>query len=360
MAIEFLAIKTEIIDTNNYMVALVLTSDAARPSILPVCNLLHVELMQRIEPLFEMDYFMWGRLLPILQGKKRIFFSADGGFHRVAIEYLKYDDAPLSEKFEVYRLSSTKAICSPRRKLTHDNVVLFGDINYNEQGINRQDAAQLAEVLRHSDRRLTDSTQFADLPSTRQEVEGIKRLLEQTKSEKVQLYGDTIAGKNAFLATSGTKVDILHLATHGGFDPEESASEFEAMQASYLAFAGANLYHKENSIVTADEVARMNLRNCRLAVLSACETGLAVSGGDGPFGLQRGFKNAGVGTLLMSLKPVHDEATAKLMLHFYRHLLINGMSPREALVEAQKDLRKEGYTDSKYWTPFILLDANFE
>lgn len=360
VAIEFLAIKTSVIDTENYMAALILTSDATYPIALPICNLIEVKVMEQFEPLFDIDYFLWGNIHQILEGKKRIFFSADGGFHRVAVEYLKYDGAPLSEKFEVYRLSSTKAICSPRQKLTHDNAVLFGNINYFEQGINRQSAAQLAEALRTSGGRLTENTQFAELPSTKKEVEGIKKMLQQIKAKNVQLYDDTIAGKNAFLATSGSQVDILHLATHGGFDPSESATELDAMKASYLVFSGASLTDKENSIVTADEVARMNLRRCRLAVLSACETGLAISGGDGPFGLQRGFKNAGVGTLLMSLKPVHDETTAKLMLHFYRHLLVENQSPREALVGAQRDLRAEGYTDSKYWTPFILLDANFE
>lgn len=108
--------------------------------------------------------------------------------------------------------------------------------------------------------------------------------------------------------------------------------------------------------MTAAEVASMNLRGCDLAVLSACETGLGALGADGVFGLQRGFKNAGVRTLLMSLKEVYDQSTAEMMIRFYSHLM-SGESKREALVNAQKELRSLGYIDSDHWATFILLDA---
>ena len=126
------------------------------------------------------------------------------------------------------------------------------------------------------------------------------------------------------------------------------------MSNSLLVFAGANL--KGDAVVTAADIAKMNLRRCDLAVLSACETGLGKLSDDGVFGLQRGFKNAGVHALLMSLKNVHDEATADLMISFYTHL-IEGMTKREALVKAQQEIRESGYKDAKYWATFILLDA---
>ena len=100
----------------------------------------------------------------------------------------------------------------------------------------------------------------------------------------------------------------------------------------------------------------MNLRQCDLAVLSACESGLGKLGGDGVFGLQRGFKNAGVHTLLMSLRKVDDRATADLMVSFYKHLM-GGASKREALVKAQQEIRQNGFSDPKYWAAFILLDG---
>ena len=93
-----------------------------------------------------------------------------------------------------------------------------------------------------------------------------------------------------------------------------------------------------------------------LAVLSACNTGIGGKGTDGIFGLQRGFKNAGVHSLLMSLKPVYDESTAKLMIAFYQGLA-QGKSKRESLLNAQNTIKATGYKDGKYWAPFILLDG---
>ena len=113
----------------------------------------------------------------------------------------------------------------------------------------------------------------------------------------------------------------------------------------------------DDGILTAEEIAGLNLSGTDLLVLSACQTGLGEIGGDGVYGLQRGFKNAGVHTLLMSLKSVYDESTALLMVEFYKGLA-EGMSKREALVKAQKKLRsQQTYNKGEYWAPFILLDA---
>ena len=94
-----------------------------------------------------------------------------------------------------------------------------------------------------------------------------------------------------------------------------------------------------------------------MVVMSACESGLGETFGDGVFGLQRGFKLAGAKTLLMSLWKVDDEATQILMTEFYKNYL-NGMSKRESLLAAQKAVRKTpGFEAPKYWAAFILLDG---
>ena len=127
------------------------------------------------------------------------------------------------------------------------------------------------------------------------------------------------------------------------------------MTRSILAFAGANL-GDGTGIITASDIAKMNFRHCNLAVLSACETALGQIGSDGVFGLQRGFKNAGVHTLLMSLRKVSDAATTELMIQFYRSLL-SGQTPNQALRTAQQYLRKNGYDKPEYWASFIVLDG---
>ena len=172
--------------------------------------------------------------------------------------------------------------------------------------------------------------------------------------ETIETFTDTKASNTAFIRQSDSNVNMLHIATHGLYEDGMKSTDAESMHHSILAFAGANL--NKSSLVTAADIATMNLRQCDLAVLSACETGLGKLGDDGVFGLQRGFKNAGVHTLLMSLKNVYDTSTAELMISFYKHLM-NGSSKREALIKAQLDIRNKGYRDPKYWASFILLDG---
>jgi CHAT domain-containing protein len=128
---------------------------------------------------------------------------------------------------------------------------------------------------------------------------------------------------------------------------------------SGLALAGANVgLHgaapllAEDGLLTAEDVAGLDLTDTELVVLSACETGLGtVRTGEGVFGLRRAFSLAGARTLIMSLWKVPDEPTRELMVHYYR-LLLAGRGRAEALREAQLAMRAS-YPDPYYWGAFI-------
>lgn len=294
---------------------------------------------------------VWGALKQYLQGKERVFFSADGCFNHIGIEYLKYEGKPFSEQFEVYRLSSTKELCYKHQAQPLEKIALFGNIDYTSE------ATQSAKTTNELLALRTSNGGFANLSATKREVNSIEAILKQNGNRTVTKLTDTEASQSAFLSLSGSKVNLIHIATHGMYADTEGATESESMDNSILAFSGANLYEDtHDGLVSASTIATMDLRQCDLAVLSACETGLGMLGDDGVFGLQRGFKNAGVHTLLMSIKKVYDASTADLMTHFYQNLT-EGLSKRDALVKAQKTLRENGYPDAKYWATFILLDA---
>lgn len=360
VAIEFAAIRTGPFDIYNYMAALVLTKDMSSPVALPVCTFADLNIMKKDTLIYAtplVGNVAWGQLAQYIKDKRNIYFSADGDFNYIGIEYLQYEGKPLSEQKNVYRLSTTKQLCYQQSENQTNNAVLFGDINYNEEGAKPEEQIQRSiSAMRGAGSSLDDDMVFANLENTRKEIDEVEKLLSANKVTNILKLSDVKASSEAFLSINDSKVNILHLATHGAYiEMAKSKDENDAMRRSLLAFAGANL-GDGSGIVTAADIAKMNLRHCSLAVLSACETALGQMGSDGVFGLQRGFKNAGVHTLLMSLRKVNDEATMKMMVHFYRSLMA-GQTPNQALRSAQQYLRTNGYDKPEYWASFIVLDG---
>ena len=136
-----------------------------------------------------------------------------------------------------------------------------------------------------------------------------------------------------------------------------------SLSYSGLLMAGSNTTIKgirlpstiEDGILTAQEIAGMDLQGLELVVLSACQTGLGQLKDDGVFGLQRGFKKAGAHTLLMSLWSVDDHATQVMMTQFYQQLMLTH-NRFLAFRQAQQAMREMGYNDPFYWASFIMLD----
>jgi CHAT domain-containing protein len=80
----------------------------------------------------------------------------------------------------------------------------------------------------------------------------------------------------------------------------------------------------------------LRLENARLAVLSACETG--IPGTDLPdevVSLPTGLVQAGVAGVVASLWSVSDLSTMMLMARFYEGWMGEGLEPPEALRQAQ-------------------------
>ena len=217
------------------------------------------------------------------------------------------------------------------------------------------------------------------LPGTLKEVEDIS----QNFSNKPRLITDINGTEESFKSLAGSSIDIIHLATHGFFWSEDDArkrnyvtflnpgnrakqsDEDKALTRSGLFFSGANIGLQgktlpddvEDGVLTALELSNMNLGHVDMVVMSACESGLGETSGEGVFGLQRGFKLAGANTLLMSLWKVDDAATQILMTEFYRNYL-SGKTKQESLRLAQQSLRDNAnYSDPQYWAAFILLDG---
>lgn len=213
---------------------------------------------------------------------------------------------------------------------------------------------------------------FSRLPGTRLEGTTIGSMLN----------ADTLMGPQALERPlkHAHSPGILHLATHGFFlndvvdpSPEPRHSNVRERSArlstaelrnpllrSGLVLAGANTWLRggqlseeaEDGILTAEDVAGMDLSTTELVVLSACDTGLGeIRNGEGVFGLRRAFAAAGARTLVMSLWKASDEHTQQLMQDYYSNLLA-GMSRTDALRNAQLKLKKQ-CPDPFIWGAFI-------
>ncbi len=112
--------------------------------------------------------------------------------------------------------------------------------------------------------------------------------------------------------------------------------------------------------LSAEEIAQLDLSKVDLVTLSACQSGRGqVYDGQGIIGLRSAFLAAGVKTLLMSLWPVDDEATAVLMREFYSEMWVTGKSPREALLSAQNKIQaNEKWNAPFYWAGWVIVGQN--
>lgn len=282
----------------------------------------------------------------------KVYFSPDGILHNIALENM-----PGAEKYDLRRVSSTREIAmDDKQPVNVKSMVLFGGISYG--------LGEVASFCSDSGSGIRNSGPFLEnLPGTKIETEQIYDMI--SSRCKTAKHTESKATKNKFKQLSGSRMDIVHIATHGFFEKKDGIyiSDENPLSSSGLYFAGAqntlwnmDVNKGDDGILTAYEISQLDLRGLKLAVLSACETGLGILDQDGVFGLQRGFKQAGAKSILMSLWKVDDEATRLLMTSFYRNL-INGDNQYDALRKAKDDIKRQ-YEDPKYWAAFILIDAD--
>ena len=121
------------------------------------------------------------------------------------------------------------------------------------------------------------------------------------------------------------------------------------MQALTCANSG-----NEDGVLTALEVAGLNLAGTKLVVLSACETGIGdVANGEGVYGLRRALAIAGAESQLITLWLVDDFATKDLMMNYYQRLQKN-VGRSAALRQVQLEMLKNPqYQRPYYWAAFI-------
>ena len=289
-----------------------------------------------------------------------VFYSTTGMFNQIAIPALCWDDNGLAlGDVEKFRLLGSPADIIRIKESDHDfnltakNTLLWGGIQYGDS-IPTGDSDTLRTIERGED--------LHYLHGSEEEVLNIKNIL-SARGYNAYAYTGKNATEKSFTSRSGKMDYILHISTHGFYHDDQAFVNpmrncgllFANSQAAWKSNTPLSNINQSDGILRADEIANMNLKGCRLVVLSACQTGLGYSdNSEGVYGLQRAFKLAGAENVLMSLWKVDDQATAKLMVAFYNHL-ISGQQPEDALISARNELRRTGASPSQ-WGAFILLN----
>ncbi len=304
----------------------------------------------------------WAPLAARLGGATTVYLCPDGVYHEVAPAGLYHRETGryLADEVDVRLLNSPRDLLEKRAgpPPRDRGIALFGHPDYGATQAELAQTRKLGASLRGG--RGGPST--TPLPYTRSEVLLIDSLA-RAGGWATSLDTGKLASEDAVKATS--RPSVLHLATHGYFTPAEGPGAKDPMLRAGLVLAGAAPFvHRrdslpeggEDGLLTAYEVAGLNLQGTDLAALSACETGLGhVQPGEGVYGLRRAFAIAGARSVLMSLWRVDDQATKQLMGSFYRHYLA-GTDKHLALQLAQKELRMNSSFDHpKYWAGFVLV-----
>lgn len=293
------------------------------------------------------------KMLKAIGNAQHVFFVPDGLLHLLAIEYL------LPETLRgrnVCRLTTTRRLTERRSGVRTDSMLACGGIDYKTS----QPSANTNDI--------NDNVAFANMSAVAPGLpylNGSKAEADSLRAIRGENHNDTLlcasnASESALRTLMG-KYHIVHIATHGYFTEAATAEtdirplasdEQLSKNCLFLSGAESNLHNPEfnpaslDGILSARELAEMNLSQTDLMVLSACQTGLGFVTPDGVAGLQRGLKAAGVKALVVSLWKVDDQATAILM----RALISNldkGMDITEAFREARQHLM-ETVTERRY------------
>jgi len=390
-AIEFINFKNEINDENPIIyAALLILPQSENPEIIKLCNedelvkilgtlqgnnFLYVNELYGTKATLQTALYqkIWQPFQSYLDGVKTIYYSPCGLLHKISFAALSSEqNVFLSDLYNFRQMSSTRNLALNDQVVFDDseNFLLMGGVNFNSDS--------------------TEKEVWSHLPGSLNETNAISSYIGKKKYE-VNYFTDKNASEETFKKTIVSST-IVHIATHGFFfpDPEQMRAEMKASsisesneelkfrgQSNYanwsfvtnknplmrsgIVLANANdVWHRdplaegEDGILTAAEVALLDLRNTKLVVLSACETGLGdIKGSEGVYGLQRAFKMAGVKHIIMSLLKVPDKETAQFMTLFYKNLIKLKDIP-VAFQNTQKVMRVK--YDPYYWGAFVLIE----
>lgn len=372
---------------STFYVAYVLTADDTKPQVIPLFEAKALSRLRATKALYNLtstarqkslNDLLWSPLANVLKGKKTIYFSPTGILHRINFGAIPIDaTTTIADRYQLHQLGSTRQLLAAKTtNKTIRQAVVYGGIQYDTDTLSLTEVASATTMTNNeisASFRTYRGDNWEELSFTKQEAQNVQQKLQQLEVA-VQLWSGEAATEERFkaLALGEHSPELIHLATHGYFFPSTDTDAKIGAKAtenplvrSGLILAGANQtwqggrlpVGREDGILTAYEIAQLDLSNTELVVLSACETGLGdIEGSEGVYGLQRALKIAGVKYILMSLWKVRDEQTQEFMTAFYQAWLENKQDIPAAFAQAQQTMRRKYALpfNPKMWAGFVL------
>ena len=317
---------------------------------------------------------LWSPIKEYIAEGSTVYYVPSQKLFQVCFESLPLEDGTLlGDHYHFVRLSSARELVREQNKSNAASAVLYGGLKYDlEPDVMAENAKQYdlssLMVMRGGDIVRGDSI-FRELPGSKVEVERIAEILNLSKFE-VMPYTGMNGTEESFLNMHGKSPQILHLATHGFYYTPTEAEEVDylkgysdAMSLSGLIMSGGNAAWRGEElptgtlggVLTANNIAHLDLSNTDMVVLSACQTGQGNATAEGLYGLQRAFKKAGVGTMVMTLWSVSDKVATEFMIKFYESLAENNWDKHKAFEQTKSYIRTK-HPDPYYWAAFVMLD----
>ena len=283
-----------------------------------------------------------------LKDKKRLVIIRDDALHLLPFETLltnkqsgKFSELPyLLKDFEIsYHYSTGLWSNSLKQKWTGaDNSLLtFAPVFDGDNHV--ENTFRAASSMRCYTDKLKQPLYY-----TEEEVKSIHGILGASPNSKMLLREN--ASEEAFKLELQEPHRFVHIATH-------SFANFD-----YAQFSGIACYSNDadsDPMMYINEIENLEIKT-DLVVLSSCESGIGqLVKGEGLLGLNRSFLYAGVPNTIFSLWKVQDEATAILMVDFYKNIKL-GKDYSKALQQAKLNMLKNSKTASPiFWSSFILM-----
>lgn len=317
---------------------------------------------------------LWSPIKEHIAEDATVYYVPSQMLFQVCLESLPLDDGTLlGDHCHLVRLSSARELVKERNKSNATSAVLYGGLQYDlEPDVMAENAKQYdlssLMVMRGGDIVRGDSI-FRELPGSKVEIERISEILKQSKFKVIPYMGMN-GTEESFLSMHRKSPQILHLATHGFYYTPTEAEEVDylrgysdAMSLSGLIMSGGNAAWRGEAlpagtlggVLTANNIAHLDLSNTDMVVLSACQSGQGNATAEGLYGLQRAFKKAGVGTMVMTLWSVSDKVATEFMIKFYESLAENDWNKHKAFEQTKSYIRIQ-YPDPYHWAAFVMLD----